>query len=100
MAVSVDDRQQQNARRKRALNKQATRYDKQIGWWERHLFGQDNRAWACSRADGDVLDVAIGTGLNLPFYSPGQSVVGIDLSPAMLEIARRRAVELGRDVDP
>jgi ubiquinone/menaquinone biosynthesis C-methylase UbiE len=99
MVLSVTDREQQNARRQRAWDKQAARYDKQIGWWERRLLGQDNRAWVCSRADGDVLDVAIGTGLNLPFYGPGHSVVGIDLSPAMLEIARQRAVELGRDVD-
>ena len=64
MVLSITDREQQNARRKRAWDKQAARYDKQIGWWERRLFGQDNRDWACSRADGDVLDVAIGTGLN------------------------------------
>jgi ubiquinone/menaquinone biosynthesis C-methylase UbiE len=99
MGLSVTDREQQNARRKRAWDKQSTRYDKQIGWWERRVFGQDNRAWACSRAEGDVLDVAIGTGLNLPFYGPGESIVGVDLSGAMLEIARQRALALGRAVE-
>jgi ubiquinone/menaquinone biosynthesis C-methylase UbiE len=99
MTFPVDDREQQNAQRRRAWDKQASRYDKQIGWWERRLFGEDNRSWACSRAVGDVLDVAIGTGLNLPHYDPEQTVVGIDLSPEMLEIARRRADELGRRVD-
>jgi ubiquinone/menaquinone biosynthesis C-methylase UbiE len=99
MTSPVDDRERQNLRRRKAWDKQAARYDKQIGWWERRLFGQDNRSWACVRATGDVLDVAIGTGLNLPFYDAAQRIVGVDLSPAMLDIARKRADQLGRHVD-
>ena len=89
----------QNAQRKRAWRKQAPSYDRLIGWWERRFFGEDNRPWACSRAEGRVLEVAVGTGLNLPFYDAGLDVVGIDLSPDMLAIARRRALEAGQDVD-
>lgn len=55
----------------------------------------DGRAWACSQASGDVLEVAVGTGLNLPYYPRGITLTGIDLSPAMLAIARRRARMLG-----
>jgi hypothetical protein len=39
----------------------------------------------------------IGTGRNLPFYPAGAVLTGVDLSPAMLEIARRRAADLDRD---
>lgn len=92
------DRERQNAQRRRAWDKQASNYDKQIGWFERHLIG-DNRSWACSRARGDVLEVAVGTGLNLPFYDPKARVTGIDLSPEMLDIARKGAADLGREVD-
>ena len=54
-------------------------------------------AWrACP---GQVLEVAIGTGRNLPHYLAGVTVTGIELSPAMLAIARQRASDLGRDVD-
>jgi SAM-dependent methyltransferase len=59
----------------------------------------DSRSWACSQASGQVLEVAIGTGRNLPFYPRGIQLTGIDFSPAMLDIARDdRAAELGIDV--
>ena len=52
-----------------------------------------------SQATGDVLEVAIGTGRNLPFYPEGIRLTGTDFSPAMLELARRQADQLGRRVD-
>jgi ubiquinone/menaquinone biosynthesis C-methylase UbiE len=39
---------------------------------------------------GRILDAGVGTGRNAPFYSRRTSVVGIDLSPAMLARAERR----------
>lgn len=39
---------------------------------------------------GRILDVGIGTGRNLPFYPASTEVVGVDLSPAMLQRAERR----------
>jgi ubiquinone/menaquinone biosynthesis C-methylase UbiE len=39
---------------------------------------------------GRILDAGVGTGRNAPFYPRGSSVVGIDLSPAMLARAERR----------
>lgn len=97
--LSDRERARENERRRRAWGKQAASYDKQIGWCERHFLGQDNRSWACQRAHGDVLEVAVGTGLNLPHYPDGVRLTGIDLSPDMLDIARARADELGRDID-
>lgn len=47
---------------------------------------------------GLILDAGIGTGRNIPFYPADSTVIGIDLSPAMLARARRRRDELGRDV--
>ena len=99
MTLSTTEQERQNARRRRAWDKQAGGYDKQIGWWERRLLGQDNRGWACQRATGDVLEVAIGTGLNIPLYDTDLKVTGVDLSPAMLDIARQRAADLHREID-
>lgn len=53
----------------------------------------------CSQAAGDTLEVAIGTGLHLPFYGEQVQLTGIDFSAAMLGIARRRAGQLGRAAD-
>ena len=39
---------------------------------------------------GRLLDAGVGTGRNFPFYPPGSTVVGIDVSPAMLARAERR----------
>ena len=39
---------------------------------------------------GRILDAGVGTGRNFPFYPSGSTVVGIDLSPAMLARAERR----------
>ena len=76
----------------------AAQYDKGMAFNEKLLFG-DGRAWACSQARGQVLEIAIGTGLNLPFYPADVKITGIEISPAMLEIARRRARSLGRQVE-
>ena len=42
-----------------------------------------------------VLELGIGTGLTAPLYSSDWSVVGVDLSSAMLMHARKRIAELG-----
>ncbi|MEH1820379.1 MAG: methyltransferase domain-containing protein [Nostoc sp.] len=39
-----------------------------------------------------VLDAAVGTGLNLPAYSEGVHVVGVDLSHKMMDEARKKRV--------
>jgi ubiquinone/menaquinone biosynthesis C-methylase UbiE len=86
------------ARQKRVWDSSAPSYDKQIAFFERVWFG-GGREWLAERAQGRVLEVGIGTGRNLPHYPPGATVTGIELSPAMLAIARHRAASLGRDVD-
>ncbi len=49
--------------------------------------------------EGALLDAGVGTGRNFPYYPDGATVTGIDLSPAMLDRARRRRDRLGTAVD-
>ena len=46
-----------------------------------------------------ALEVGVGTGKNLPYYPRNVKVTAIDLSPRMLEKARKKASALGLDVD-
>jgi ubiquinone/menaquinone biosynthesis C-methylase UbiE len=75
----------------------AGRYDRKIALPERLLFGS-GRQWAAGQAAGRTLEVAAGTGRNLPYYDPAVPLTAVDLSEAMLELARQRAVQLGRAV--
>ncbi|HYC00124.1 MAG TPA: class I SAM-dependent methyltransferase [Candidatus Limnocylindrales bacterium] len=52
-------------------------------------------------AHGRVLEVGIGSGLNLSFYDKSrlQKLIGLDPSPELGRIARRRAQETGLDVE-
>ena len=82
----------------RAWEKSAPGYDRQIALFEKIWFG-GAREWLGARARGRVLEVAIGTGLNLPYYPADATITGIELSPAMLAFSRRRAADLGRAAD-
>ena len=83
---------------RRIWDKSAPSYDRQLDFVER-LMRDDGRAWVGERATGRVLEVAIGTGRSLPFYTVASSLTGVDLSPEMLAIARTRASERGLPVD-
>ena len=78
----------------RVFDKEAAKYDRSMQRWERYVLGR-GRQWATAHASGDVLEVAAGTGLNLPNYPTSTRVLGVELSKEMLAIARRRVTELG-----
>jgi SAM-dependent methyltransferase len=85
-------------RTRQYYERDAANYDGRIRFFERLLF-PGGREWVCGQAEGEVLEIALGTGRNLPFYAPDVRLTGVELSPAMLEIARRRADELRREAD-
>ncbi|MEO5922018.1 MAG: methyltransferase domain-containing protein [Pseudolysinimonas sp.] len=94
----MDETNKATAKVLRTYENSAPTYDKKIASFERGPF-RGGREWIGARARGRILDVAIGTGRNLPQYPSEAVVTGIDLSPAMLEVARQRAADLGREVD-
>lgn len=84
----------QTRRQQRAWRRQAASYDRTVERAERGML-EGSREWVGARASGRVLEVAVGTGRSLPYYPEGVELVGIDLSPEMLTIARERATATG-----
>jgi phosphatidylethanolamine/phosphatidyl-N-methylethanolamine N-methyltransferase len=56
------------------------------------------RIWAMVKGP-KVLEAGVGTGKNMAHYPEGMDITALDLTPGMLERARRRAEELNVDVD-
>src|SRR5215469_9350154 len=52
--------------------------------------GRKHSVEIINQSRGRVLEVGVGTGLSLPAYGHHLEIVGIDLSPEMLEKARER----------
>jgi ubiquinone/menaquinone biosynthesis C-methylase UbiE len=73
----------------RYWDRKSRKYDREMAAWDRKVLG-DSRRWACGQATGEVLEVAVGTGLNLPLYPADVTLTGIDISDRMLAIARER----------
>lgn len=92
---STNERDGATERARRYFDAHADGYDDEMRVAERRLLGEQ-RTWATSRASGAVLELAVGTGLNLPLYPAAVThVLGIDLSTAMLDRARARVRDLG-----
>ncbi|NNF64757.1 MAG: class I SAM-dependent methyltransferase [Acidimicrobiia bacterium] len=66
-------------------------YDAPMEW----LGTRRRRRRLISQVEGDVLEVGVGTGKNLPFYPGCRHLTGIDISERMLARARARADRLG-----
>ncbi|HUB65020.1 MAG TPA: class I SAM-dependent methyltransferase [Methylocella sp.] len=50
---------------------------------------------AAERTGGRILEVGVGTGISLPYYSTANRLVGVDLSEPMLRKAQARVEALG-----
>jgi ubiquinone/menaquinone biosynthesis C-methylase UbiE len=87
----------QDAQR-RMWERVAPSYDRAMERWERNWIAR-YRADLLADATGRVVEVGIGTGVNLQHYPAGVQLTGVDSSPAMLAIAKERAERLGRHLD-
>jgi len=71
-----------------AYRRWAPVYDTTFGWVASE--GRRHAVHIINRRHGRVLEVGVGTGLSLPAYRRNLEIVGIDLSPEMLDKARER----------
>jgi ubiquinone/menaquinone biosynthesis C-methylase UbiE len=80
---------------RRLYDDRAATYDQSVGIVERFLLGRFRQAYG-ALLSGETLEVGVGSGLNIPYYSPDVTrAVGVDLSREMLRYAQERASYLG-----
>ncbi|MCC6313684.1 MAG: methyltransferase domain-containing protein [Thermomicrobiales bacterium] len=80
---------------RRIYDRRAAVYDRTAGAAEGMLLGDFRRRFG-ALLRGRTLEGAVGTGLNLPYYSPAVTeAFGVDFSIGMLREARQRARALG-----
>jgi phosphatidylethanolamine/phosphatidyl-N-methylethanolamine N-methyltransferase len=78
---------------KAAYRRWAPVYDNTFGRFTTE--GRRHAVEIINQRHGKVLEVGVGTGLSLPEYGRHLELVGIDLSPEMLDKAREKVVEEG-----
>ena len=84
---------------RRLYDDRAATYDRSLGIGERLLLGRFRHAFG-ALLSGETIEVGVGSGLNIPFYSPAVTrAVGVDLSYEMLRRAHERASQLGIPFD-
>jgi SAM-dependent methyltransferase len=73
----------------------AETYDESVPDWPNEINFYQEMAANAKHAGGSILELACGTGrVAIRLARSGASVVGLDLSPHMLEIARRKSMDL------
>ena len=78
---------------RRRYQRLSSMYDVMEGFAEKLYHPWRIKLWA--QVPGlHVLEVGIGTGKNMTFYPGGVSITGVDLTPGMLQRARKRASDL------
>jgi len=90
VSTNVDVRDvNQQPDRSCVFNSIAWRYDSDVDWPETWTFIKFLRSRLLKQAQGDVLEVGIGTGRNLQYYRTSQcrSITGVDISSKMLHEA-------------
>lgn len=70
----------------------AAEYDNEVKWEERGVFMGTRRRWLMNQAEGDVLEVACGTGRNIPYLNLDQveSLTFMDSSEKMVQETQKK----------
>lgn len=73
-------------------------YDRMEGFIEKRIRPWRQKLWQFANGPR-VLEVGVGTGKNIEFWPRDCKVTAIDLTPGMLELARKKAIALNRQGD-
>jgi len=84
-----------------------SRYDRIAPFYDlmpmQFMVGQMSRPWREKMwqmvGDSKMIEIGVGTGINIELWPPDSQITAIDLSPRMLKLAHKRASQLGRHAD-
>lgn len=68
-------------------NAKARKYDAIYGHME-SMFAKERKIF--NKLKGNILEIGVGTGNNLPYYNEDASITALDLSPEMIKIATKK----------
>ena len=75
---------------KQKWDRASANFDLMAGYGPEKRWAPVKRTLFSKMGDGPILFLAIGTGLDVPFFPPNRKIVGIDISDGMIEKARPR----------
>ncbi len=77
----------------------AANFDLMAGFGPEKRWEPYKRDFFAKMGDGRILFLAVGTGLDIPFFPPRRNLVGIDISDKMLEMAKPRIEAYDGEID-
>ncbi len=83
---------------RRRYNRSARFYDSEQAMMER-VAGRWRRELWDRVGEGEVLEVGVGTGINIKYYPAGCRITGVDIAENMLARAKARALRFGIAAD-
>lgn len=74
------------------FEQKAAEYDNEIKWEERAMLLGKRRKWVMNHLTGDTLEIACGTGRNIPYFNPElvDSITFLDSSNNMMELTQKK----------
>lgn len=94
----MNDRESESLKVKKRYDRFSHFYDASEAIIEKGLFGKW-RMKTISNLKGKILEIGVGTGKNLQYYSDEVELTAIDISPGMLKKARNKAKKLNLKAD-
>jgi ubiquinone/menaquinone biosynthesis C-methylase UbiE len=80
-------------------DKASANFDVMAGYGPEKRWEPFKRALFSKMGEGRILFLAIGTGLDVPFFPAGRNIIGIDISDGMIEKARDRVADYDGEIE-
>lgn len=84
---------------KKKWDRAAANFDLMAGYGPEKRWAPFKERFFAQMGEGRILFLAVGTGLDIPFFPARRNIVGIDISDKMIEVARPRLEKYEGDIE-